>query len=149
MNLMPESRVRHVAARGPPGRPGSGLLTGEGEQPVQDAGAARADSVVLELVRHPGAQTADRAGGLEGVGRVDVHVVVVDGGGDRDLVGGQAGRGGPGVPVGGGGAGGGPQGGGGGGGAGRCGAGGGGRGAGGAAGGGGARGGTAVVVPRR
>lgn len=65
MNPMPESRVRHVAAQGPAGCPASGLVAGEGEQPVQDTGAARADSVVLELVRHPGAQTADRAGGLE------------------------------------------------------------------------------------
>ena len=57
-------------------------------------------TVVLELVGDPGAQAPDGAGGPQGVGRVDVHVVVVDGGGDRHLVGGEAGRVVQGRPVG-------------------------------------------------
>src|SRR5690606_39458664 len=57
----------------------SDVVAGQGEQAVQDARAAGPDAVVLELVGDPGAQAADRAGGGERVGRVDVQVVVVDG----------------------------------------------------------------------
>lgn len=63
-----------------------------GEQPVQDAGCAGAQPVVLEPVGDPGAQAAYGTGGVQGVVRVDVHVVVVDGCGDRDLVDGEPGR---------------------------------------------------------
>src|SRR5690606_33274715 len=78
----------------------SDVVAGQGEQAVQDARAAGPDAVVLELVGDPGAQAADRAGGGERVGRVDVQVVVVDGRGDRHLVGGEAGRVVQGGPVG-------------------------------------------------
>ncbi len=42
---------------------------------------------MLPFVGHPGPQPAHRIGGRQGVRGVDVHVVVVDGGGHRDLVG--------------------------------------------------------------
>lgn len=68
----------------------SGLVACERQQAVQDPRAARPYAVVLELVRHERAQAADRAGRGQGVVGVDVHVVVVDGRGDGDLVGGEA-----------------------------------------------------------
>lgn len=60
------------------------------EQPVEDARRSGPQTVVLELVGDPCAQALDGAGRAQGVGRVDVHVVVVDGGDGRHLVGGQA-----------------------------------------------------------
>src|SRR5207237_689287 len=68
----------------------SHLVAGEGEQPVQDAWAADSYTVVFELVGDPAAQAPDGTGGPQGVRGVDVHVVVVDGRRDRDLVDGEA-----------------------------------------------------------
>ncbi|CAL2073818.1 protein of unknown function [Streptomyces murinus] len=72
-----------------PGPAVSHLVPDHREEPVKHPGRAAAQPVVLVLVGDPGAQPADGAGGAQRVAGVDVHVVVVDGRGDRDLVGGE------------------------------------------------------------
>src|SRR5207245_163778 len=65
---------------------GTAVVVDELQQPADDAVAARADPVVLPLVRDPRLQVADRGRGLQLQPRVDVEVVEVDRGRDRHLV---------------------------------------------------------------
>lgn len=83
--------------------PPSGVPAHQGDESVKDRAVAHPEPVVLVLIGHPGAQAPDRGGCLQREVAGNVHVVEVDGGRGRHLVGTQpAGvvQARPGVPLG-------------------------------------------------
>src|SRR5690242_10712811 len=91
---IPRTIPPYGAAAGPGGHDRNRLdvAADHADQAVQHGPVADPQGIVLVLAGHPGSQAADGRGGLHRELAIHVHVVVVDRGGDRDLVRGQPGR---------------------------------------------------------